>query len=410
MSVPPCRFCATPLTATLVDLGETPLANSYPTAEDVAAGRERRFPLHARVCPACFLVQVDDSVPPDAIFSHYAYFSSYSDSWVAQAQRYAQAMIERWALGPDALVIEVASNDGYLLQHFQARGIHVLGIEPAANVAAVARAKGISTEIAFFGQATAARLAAQGRRADLMVANNVLAHVPDIRDFVQGFATLLKPEGVVTFEFPHILMMIREVQFDTIYHEHFSYLSLVAVERVLAAAGLEAFDVEHLATHGGSLRLYVGLRDRGRAASPALLAARQGELDAGLDRLAGYAGFGARVEGVRASFLAFLATARREGRKVAAYGAAAKGNSFLNVCGVGPQDIVCVFDRSSAKQGLLTPGTHIPIVDPALLASVRPDDLVILPWNLADEISTAMAHLADWGGRFVIAIPQTRIL
>lgn len=410
MTVPNCRFCGTPLTADLVDLGATPLANSYPTREDVAAGRERRFPLHARVCPSCFLVQVDDSVPPDAIFSDYAYFSSYSDSWVEHARRYAQAMIRRFGLGPQSLVVEVASNDGYLLQHFRAANVPVLGVEPAANVAEVARGKGIETEVAFFGEATARRLLGQGRGADLMAANNVLAHVPDIRDFVTGFKVLLKPDGVVTFEFPHVLNLIEQVQFDTIYHEHFSYLSLVAVDKVLAACGLAAFDVDELPTHGGSLRLFAGHQGAARTASAALEDVRRRERAARLDSLDGYAGYAARVEAVKRSFAAFLDRARREGKRVAAYGAAAKGNTFLNVCGVTPNDVVAVFDRSAAKQGRLTPGTHIPILAPSEVAQVRPDYVVILPWNLADEIRAQLAGIQDWGGRCVVAVPETRVL
>jgi SAM-dependent methyltransferase len=410
MTRPNCRFCGTPLTADLVDLGATPLANSYPTRDDVDAGRERRFALHARVCPSCFLVQVDDSVPPDAIFSHYAYFSSYSDSWVEHARRYAKAMTGRFGLGPQSLVVEVASNDGYLLQHFKAAGVPVLGIEPAANVAEVARGKGIETEVAFFGEATARRLVEQGRRADLMAANNVLAHVPDIRDFVTGFRVLLKPAGVVTFEFPHVLNLIEQVQFDTIYHEHFSYLSLVAVEKVLAACGLAAFDVEELPTHGGSLRLYAGHASATPAASGALEDVRRREQAAKLDSLAGYAGYAARVEAVKASFAAFIDRAKREGKRVAAYGAAAKGNTFLNICGVTAGDIVAVFDRSTAKQGRLTPGTHIPILAPSEVERIRPDYVVILPWNLAEEIGAQLAGIRDWGGRCVVAVPETRVL
>jgi SAM-dependent methyltransferase len=404
---PNCRFCNTPLTATLVDLGAMPLANSYVTPAEVA--RERRFPLHARVCPACLLVQVGDSVPPDAIFSDYPYFSSYADSWVEHARRYAEAAIARFGLTSHSLVVEVASNDGYLLQHFQRCGVPVLGIDPAANVAQTAVAKGIATEVAFFGTATAKRLAAQGKQADLMVANNVLAHVPDIRDFMAGFALLLNPDGVVTFEFPHVLNLIREVQFDMIYHEHFSYLSLLAVERVFAATGLKAIDVEEIQTHGGSLRLYAARQGSSRVPTSNLNALRVKERDAMLDRLEGYDGFAERVKTVMAGFLSFVAQAKAEGKKIAAYGAAAKGNTFLNYCGVTTDHIVCVFDRSAAKQGKLLPGSHIPILAPARMVDVKPDYLVILPWNLISEIKTANAVLTSWGGRFVVAIPQLRI-
>ena len=406
---PSCRFCATQPLADFVDLGMTPLANSYVTPEMIAGGHDRSYPLHVRVCPSCFLVQADAPVSPHAIFSDYAYFSSWSDSWVDHARRYAEAMIQRFALTPDALVAEIASNDGYLLQHFKAAGIPVLGVEPAANVAEVARKKGIPTDVAFFGAQTARRLADGGTRADLIAANNVLAHVPDIRDFVAGFAELLKPQGVATFEFPHVLQLIREIQFDTIYHEHFSYLSLVTVERVLAGANLRAFDVAELPTHGGSLRVFICHADAAHAGTDALRALRAKEHEAQLDSLAGYTGFAAAVDSVKASFLDFMARARRDGKRVAAYGAAAKGNTFLNVCGVHAPDIACVFDRSTAKQGRLLPGSHVPILAPDALVEVRPDYLVILPWNLRDEITKQMNGLRAWGGKFVTALPQTQV-
>lgn len=409
MQTPECRFCGAPLRHDFVDLGKTPLANSYLTKEQVAQGLDASFPLHARVCESCFLVQVDAPVSPQAIFSDYAYFSSYSDSWVAHARRYAETMIGRFGLGPQSLVVEVASNDGYLLQHFVARGVPVLGVEPAANVAEVARAKGVATEVAFFGRETARALAARGCAADLTAANNVLAHVPDIGDFVAGFAEILKPEGVSTFEFPHLLNLIRELQFDTIYHEHFSYLSLVAVERVLEACGLRAFDVERLSTHGGSLRLFVCRKGARHAATPRLEEARADERAAGLDRIEGYAGFAEKVDGVKAGFLAFLARAKAEGKTVAAYGAAAKGNTFLNVCGVTAKDIVCVYDRSAAKQGRFLPGSHVPVQAPETIARTKPDYLLILPWNLREEIVAQMAEIRDWGGRFVTAVPEIRV-
>ncbi|MGD9783041.1 MAG: methyltransferase domain-containing protein [Hyphomicrobiaceae bacterium] len=408
-ATPSCRFCGTGLTHTLVDLGKTPLANSY--LKNVGADMlpEPSFSLHARVCPSCLLVQVDDSVPPGEIFSDYAYFSSYAQSWVEHARRYANAMRERWSLGPSSLVVEVASNDGYLLQHFKAAGVPVLGIEPAANVAAAAVAKGIPTEVAFFGEATARRLAEQGVAADLMAANNVLAHVPAIEDFVKGFAVLLKPEAVATFEFPHVLNLIRQVQFDTIYHEHFSYLSLVAVEKVLTAAGLRAFDVEKIPTHGGSLRLFVTHTGASHAATERLRSVRADEHAAKLDVLDGYRDFAPLVEAVRQGFLAFLAKARSEGKTVAAYGAAAKGNTFLNFCGVGTDDIVCVFDRSLEKQGRFLPGSRLPIRAPEDIAEVRPDYLVILPWNIAPEVMASNWQIATWGGKFVTAVPKLTI-
>jgi len=410
-SAPHCRFCRTPLAHTFVDLGLQPLANSNLTAEQLAAGVERRYPLHARVCHACFLVQVDDVVPAEAIFDQdYAYFSSYSPSWVAHARRYAEAMAERLALGPESLVVEVASNDGYLLQHFVAMDVPVLGIEPTANTAEAARARGVPTEVAFFNEETAVALAARGARADLMAANNVLAHVPDISAFVAGFRHVLKDEGVLTFEFPHLLNLIELVQFDTIYHEHFSYLSLLAVEQVLRANGLRPFDVELLPTHGGSLRLFCCHLGSRRSDSEALAALRAREAQAGLDRIATYEGFTPKVEAVRDSFLAFLAQARREGRRIAAYGAAAKGNTFLNYCGATAADIAAAFDANPAKQGRFLPGSHAPILAPDAIDELRTDYLLILPWNLKDEIMGQLAHIRDWGGRFVVASPRTEVL
>jgi len=406
--IPSCRFCSARLDRVFVDLGVTPLANRNLRPDDVAG--ETKYPLICRVCPSCLLVQADDSVPPGEIFSDYQYFSSYSDSWVAHARHYCDAMMERFSLGPASLVVEIASNDGYLLQHFVARGVPVLGVEPAANVAAAARAKGIPTENAFFGVETARRLAASGRKADLMVANNVLAHAPATRDFVGGFAELLAAEGVATFEFPHLLNLIEEVQFDTIYHEHFFYLSFLCVERMMGAAGLRVFDVEELPTHGGSLRLFVCRaaarhRDTGR---PEAMRAR--ERAHGLDSLAGHEGFAAKVAETRRLFLDYLADARRAGRKVAAYGAAAKGNTFLNVCDVTYPQIAAVYDRSTEKQGRLTPGSHIPILAPDRIEELRPDDVVILPWNLADEIVRSLPRVRAWGGRFVVAVPRPRFL
>ena len=412
MTSPPlCRFCRTPLVDTFLDLGRQPLANSYLTAEQLAAGSERAYPLHVRVCRNCYLVQADDAVPADHIFdAAYAYFSSYSTSWVEHARRYAQAMTERFGLGPESLVVEVASNDGYLLQHFVAMDVPVLGVEPTANTAEAARAKGIPTEVMFFGEATGRELAARGGRADLMAANNVLAHVPDIGDFVGGFRELLKDEGVLTFEFPHLLNLIEKVQFDTIYHEHYSYLSLLAVEKVLGSRGLRAFDVELLATHGGSLRLFCCHAGAGHEETEALRALWAREAAAGLARIETYAGFAPRVEAVRASFRKFLAQEKRAGRRLAAYGAAAKGNTFLNYCAATPDDIVAVFDASPAKQGRFLPGSHIPILSPGVVRDVRPDELLILPWNLKDEIIGQMAFIREWGGRFVTASPETRVL
>jgi hypothetical protein len=324
-------------------------------------------------------------------------------------------MAERFGLGPESLVVEVASNDGYLLQHFVEMDIPVLGVEPTANTARAAIARGVPTEVMFFNEQTGQRLAAKllserGDRADLMAANNVLAHVPDIAGFVAGFREVLKDEGVVTFEFPHLLNLIEKVQFDTIYHEHFSYLSLLAVEQVLRANGLRPFDVERLSTHGGSLRLFCGHMGSGHEETDALAALREEEHDAGLGRIETYAGFAPRVEAVRVSFRAFLASERAAGRRVAAYGAAAKGNTFLNYCATTTDDVVAVFDASPAKQGRFLPGSHLPILSPAAVRDLRPDDLVILPWNLKDEIIGEMAFIREWGGRFVTASPETKVL
>ncbi|MBC7165774.1 class I SAM-dependent methyltransferase [Phenylobacterium sp.] len=411
MTTPVCRFCRTPLTHTLVDLGAQPLANSNLTAAELAAGNERTYPLHARVCSECFLVQVDDPVAADEIFdSGYAYFSSYSASWVEHARRYAEAMIARFGLGADSLVVEVASNDGYLLQHFKAAGVPVLGIEPTANTAQAAIDKGVPTEVMFFNGETGRELAARGVKADLMAANNVLAHVPDIGGFVAGFREVLKPEGVLTFEFPHFLNMLELVQFDTIYHEHFSYLSLLAVAQVLRANGLRAFDVELLATHGGSLRLFCAHEASSHQETDALKTLRAREAAAGLHKLETYEGYAARVDAVRDSFLAFLKAAKADGKSVAAYGAAAKGNTFLNYAGVTDKDIVAAFDANPHKQGRFLPGSHVPILSPEKVAEVKPDYVLILPWNLKDEIMAQLAYIRAWGGRFVIASPKTEIL
>jgi SAM-dependent methyltransferase len=411
MTAPACRFCRHPLTEDFLDLGLQPLANSYLTPAQLAAGTERAWPLRTRVCGNCFLVQADDPVAADAIFDDgYAYFSSYSETWVQHAGRYAEAMIGRFGLSADSLVIEIASNDGYLLQHFKAAGIPVLGIEPTANTAKVAIAKGIPTEVVFFNAETGRGLAARGVAADLMAGNNVLAHVPDIGDFVAGFPHVLKPEGVLTFEFPHLLNLIEKVQFDTIYHEHFSYLSLLAVEQVLRANGLRPFDVQLLPTHGGSLRLFCCHLASGHEETEALRLLRAREHDAGLDHISTYRGFTAEVEKVRAGFLAFLAQARAEGKTVAAYGAAAKGNTFLNYAGTGPADIVAAFDANPHKQDRYLPGSHIPIYAPAKIDEIKPDYVLILPWNLKDEIMHQLAFVRAWGGRFVTASPETKVL
>ena len=406
-----CRFCRAPLTRTFLDLGLQPLANSYLTPEQLAAGHEPVFPLHTKVCDACFLVQADHEVPADAIFDDsYAYFSSFSPGWVEHARRYAEAMTRRFDLGPQSLVVEVASNDGYLLKHFLAGGIPVLGVEPTANTAEAARAIGVRTDVVFFNAETGQALAARGDRADLMAANNVLAHVPDLNAFVGGFQHVLKPQGVLTFEFPHLLNLIEKVQFDTIYHEHYSYLSLLAVEQVLGAHGLRPFDVELLSTHGGSLRLFCCHQSAGHAETEALRTLRATEAAAGLHRPETYDGFTLRVEAVRDSFQAFLRVAKDDGKVIAAYGAAAKGNTFLNYCGTTAADIVEAYDANPAKQDRYLPGSHVPIRTPDAVATSRPDYLLILPWNLKDEITKQLSFIADWGGKFVIATPTTRVI
>ena len=406
-----CRFCRAPLTLNFIDLGRQPVSNDYLSKAQLQAGGEPAYPLNVWVCDRCFLVQAEDPVAHDAMFTaDYAYFSSFSEAWLNHCRAFAEVAVKRFGLGAASQVVEVASNDGYLLQYFKAAGVPVLGVEPTANTAAAAVAKGIPTEVRFFGAETGAALAGRGIKADLMFGANVLAHVPDINDFMAGFPQVLKPEGTLVFEFPHLLRMIELVQFDTIYHEHFSYLSLLAVEKVLAAHGLRAYDVEELWTHGGSLRLYCCHTSAPMAETKALWKVRADEAAAKLDRVEGYRGFTERAESVRDSFLAFLAKARSEGAKVAAYGAAAKGNTFLNYAHVGPDDIACVFDRNPHKQGRYLPGSHLPILSPDAIAEVRPDYVVILPWNLKDEITAQLAFIKDWGGRFVTASPETTVV
>jgi SAM-dependent methyltransferase len=404
---PACQGCGAPLTRTFVDLGETPLANSFVPAD--CADPDPTYPLHARVCGRCLLVQVDTSVKPADIFGDYAYFSSYSDSWLAHCRAYAGMVIERFALSANSKVVEIASNDGYLLTNFVAAGIPCLGIEPAANVAEVARGKGVPTEVAFFGAETARRLAAAGHQADLIAAKNVLAHVPNINDFVAGIRILLRPGGVFTVEFPHLLNLIRSVQFDTIYHEHFTYLSLLAVERIFQRHGLRVFDVEEIPTHGGSLRVFVCHAASAWKECPGVAVVRDKEVAASLDRLDGYDGFPDRVETVRRSLVDFLRSAAAEGCKVAAYGAAAKGNTLLNHCGIGRDAIAFVADRSPVKQGRLLPGSRIPIRAPEAIFAEKPDYLLILPWNLRDEICGQFDAIRGWGGKFVTAIPGIRV-
>jgi SAM-dependent methyltransferase len=386
-----------------------PLANSYLESLEDAAN-ERAYPLHARVCGTCRLVQVDSVVPPDAIFSDYAYFSSYAASWVDHARAYTDMARRRFELTPQSQVVEVASNDGYLLQHFVAADIPVLGVEPAANVAAAAEAAGVPTRVAFFGRELAEQLRAEGVAADLLIGNNVLAHVPDLNDFVAGLALLLADDGVLTMEFPHLLRLIADVQFDTIYHEHFSYFSLLTVEQVFARHGLRLFDVEELPTHGGSLRIFACQAESSRQTGGAGLATvRDRETLAGLGGDEIYAGFQARVGAVRDGLRAFLKDTRSDGKRLAAYGAAAKGNTLLNFCGINTDDLPYVVDISPHKQGRFLPGSHIPIKPVEYLREDRPDYVLILPWNLKAEIIADHVYIREWGGRFVVAVPQIEI-
>ena len=410
INAPKCRFCGDTLSFSLVDLGSTPLANSFLKQEELTKA-EPSYPLHARVCGSCFLVQVEPVVPASHIFGDYLYFSSYSASWVAHAQNFAALATDRWHLGVSSLVIEIASNDGYLLRHFAQKDIPVLGIEPAANVAAVAEAAGVRTKVAFFGKETGRQLAAEGYQADLVVANNVLAHVPDINDFLSGFSLIMKPAGVLSIEFPHLLKLLDNVLFDTIYHEHYSYLSLLTVERMLAQHNLRAFDVEYLLTHGGSLRVWIGRADGvARKETAALQEIRQQELNAGLNNLSAYQGFSRKVDAAKTSLRTFLEDAKLAGKQVVVYGAPAKGNTLLNTCDIDDRLIAYAVDVSPHKQGRFLPGSHLPIYAPEQLRATRPDYVLILPWNLEIEIIEKNKYIREWGGRFVLPLPETRVL
>jgi SAM-dependent methyltransferase len=405
-----CRHCGALLYDTFVDLGVSPLANRFIRPDDIG-NMEPFYPLHAFVCADCKLVQLQEFESPQAIFSDYLYFSSYSASWLAHCEQYATAMIGQLGLDERSHVVEIASNDGYLLQYFVRRGIPVLGIEPAGNVAKVARDKGIPTKAVFFGSSTAVRLRDKGHAADLIVANNVLAHVPDINDFVKGIAELMKPGGLATLEFPHLLQLIRFGQFDTIYHEHFSYISLLAAERIFAAQGLRVVDVEELPTHGGSLRLYVRA-NRGEELRPTqrLISVRQAEAAAGLRELDTYRAFANRPFDTKIALLEFLIRAKRAGHRIAGYGAPAKGNTLLNYCGIGPEFIDFTVDRNPHKQQHLLPGSRVPIRDPQAIFDAEPDYMLILPWNLRDEIIAQMSDIRNWGGRFVVAVPHVEVI
>ena len=404
-----CRFCRAELHRTFVDLGMSPLCESFLTPDQLNQ-MEPFYPLHAYVCEQCFLVQVCDYVAPESIFSEYAYFSSYSDSWLAHARRYTDAVIDRLGLDHHSLVVELGSNDGYLLQFFVARAIPVLGIEPARNVARAAVAKGVPTLVSLFGQTVATQLVAEGKRADLIVGNNVLAQVPDPNDFVAGVKALLKPQGVVTIEFPHLLRLMADNQFDTIYHEHFSYFSLLSASAIFRTHGLTLFDVEELPTHGGSLRIYARhVDDASRPQTARLSALLAREAAAGLHHLERYLSFPEQVHETKRRLLDFLIAAKRRGKSIVGYGAPGKGNTLLNYCGIRRDFLDYTVDRNPYKHGRFTPGTHIPIHPPDKINDTRPDYVLILPWNIKDEIMDQMAAIRSWGGQFVVPIPDVKV-
>jgi hypothetical protein len=408
-AVASCRFCGAALTHTLVDLGMSPLCESFLSSEQLNQ-MEPFYPLHVYVCSECFLVQLEEYVSPENIFTHYAYFSSYSDTWLDHARRYSEMAIERFHLTAENFVVEIASNDGYLLQNFVKAGIPVLGIEPAINVAEAALKKGVSTLIAFFSEDTARNLVANGRKADLIIGNNVLAQVPALNDFVAGLKVLLAPAGVITLEFPHLYQLMSGNQFDTIYHEHFSYFSFYSTKKIFAKHELEIFDVEELPTHGGSLRIYLHhADDHTQKISDRVKNLEQQELKNEVNKLQTYSTFGENVKETKRKLLEFLITAKREGKKIAGYGAPGKGNTLLNFCGVRTDFLDYTVDRSPFKQGKFLPGTHIPIYAPEKINETRPDYVLILPWNLKDEIMKQMAFVREWGGKFVVPIPELRV-
>jgi hypothetical protein len=404
-----CRFCGASLQRTFVDLGMSPLCETYPSAADLNRG-ETYYPLHVYVCDRCFLVQLQEYESAESIFSDYAYFSSYSDSWLRHANAYCEKMQSRFGLGKDSFVVEVASNDGYLLQYFVQRDVPVLGIEPAANVAEVAVAKGVPTLVKFFGTELAHELVQEGRSADLVLGNNVLAQVPDLNDFVEGLQILLKPEGALTLEFPHLLKLIELNEFDTIYHEHFSYFSLLTTLRLLEAHGLRVFDVEELPSHGGSLRVYACRQASSHSLQPNVARVIENEKNAGLDQVDGYESFAQQVRETKFALLGFLLEAAREGKSVAGYGAPGKSATLLHYCGIGKDLIEFTVDRSPYKQGRFLPGTHIPIYHPDRIRETRPDYIVILPWNLQSEIMSQLQYIREWGGKFVAPIPKATVL
>lgn len=404
-----CRFCGAALTHTLVDLGMSPLCESFLTAEQLNQ-MEPFYPLHVYVCSECFLVQLEEYVSPEKIFTHYAYFSSFSDTWLDHARRYSEMAIERFHLTAENFVIEIASNDGYLLQNFVNAGIPVLGIEPAVNVAEAALKIGVSTLIAFFSEDVARNLVANGRKADLIIGNNVLAQVPGLNDFVAGLKVMLAPAGVITLEFPHLYQLMSGNQFDTIYHEHFSYFSFYSTKKIFAKHELEIFDVEELPTHGGSLRIYLHHADDNRhQVSDRVKNLEQQELKNEVNKLNTYSTFGENVKETKRKLLEFFITAKRQEKRIAGYGAPGKGNTLLNYCGIRTDFLDYTVDRSPFKQGKFLPGTHIPIYPPEKISETRPDYLFILPWNLKDEIMKQMAFVRDWGGKFVVPIPELRV-
>lgn len=413
MHTPDCRFCKTPLTHVLCDLRMSPLSNSYQKFENVHLG-EKFYPLKVWVCDQCYLAQLEEFESPDAIFSDYLYFSSFSTSWVEHARRYCDMMTERFGFNESSQIVEIASNDGYLLQHFKAKGIPVLGVEPAANVAEVAwNERQIPSVVKFFGVETAKGLVEDGKAADLLLGCNVLAHVPDINDFVAGLKIAIKPQGVITFEFPHLHRLIEQNQFDTVYHEHFGYLSFLAVEKIFAHHGLTLFDVEELPTHGGSLRIFARhTEDSGelRAITPRVDALRKQETDFGLTKMETYTSFDEKVKATKRKLLKFLIEAKEAGKTVVGYGAAAKGVTLVNYCGVGTDLIDYVVDKSPHKQNRFLPGVRIPIHAPERIFETKPDYVLILPWNIRNEVKEQMAAIREWGGKFVVPIPEVTVL
>lgn len=405
-----CRFCNTQIKHLFVSLGSSPLANSFLT-KDQLNKMEPFYPLNVHVCEKCFLVQLEEFESPKSIFSDYAYFSSYSDSWLKHTKEYVDKMIDKFGFNSKSFIVEVASNDGYLLQYFLEKGIPVLGIEPAANVAEAAKQKGIPTEVVFFGAKTAARMVREGRHADLLLGNNVLAHVPDLNDFVGGLKILLQPQGIITMEFPHLMNLMDKVQFDTIYHEHFSYFSFLTAEKLFNAHALAFFDVEELPTHGGSLRIYACHKeDNSKTVSQRVFDLKQREIDAGYMDISCYFSFGEKVKSVKRDILKFLIHVKEERKTIVGYGAPAKGNTLLNYCGIRTDSIDYTVDKNPHKQGHYLPGSHIPIESPDKIKETEPDYVLILAWNIKDEIMEQMSFIRDWGGKFVILMPTVEVL